>query len=288
MYGVLRLLVLRLRSFFRSICKDSHEVSNTSIACTLQPIGAERDADEGKQEETSPSSKGTLTVSTLLDEVWLSVLSCCTPLELCKFARIDKRFRQLANDDNIWRQLCRARWVGKQGMSDALFRNGNYSLVRLSITEIKDLLRRRNVTFDHVRERHELLQALSSSNPTVSTLSAAEPLPIPGKWKVSYAYAELDSCRQTITEDEVGHYRWQLIYHGTPSNLGLRHFQRNGVFVSPHFGETRWSLHSNGQYFVMQGVAPLQVKRNLQNWGWTIGEGSGTEYHSRELGGQGA
>ena len=64
----------------------------------------------------------------------------------------------------------------------------------------------------------------------------------------------------------MAHFRWRLVYHGRPSSMGLRrglgklvistelygvliepqmigrHFQKNGVFVSPHFGETRWQL----------------------------------------------
>ena len=53
------------------------------------------------------------------------------------------------------------------------------------------------------------------------------------------------ACATTSpSQMQVAHFRWQLVYHGRPSSMGLRHFQKNGVFVSPHFGETRWHLGS--------------------------------------------
>jgi len=81
----------------------------------------------------------------------------------------------------------------------------------------------------------------------------------------------------------VAHFRWRLVYHGRPSSMGLRHFQKNGIFVSPHFGETRWSLLHGGRFFEMQGIDPLQVSRNSDNWGWVIGAETSTEYHSAEV-----
>lgn len=217
----------------------------------------------------------------LLDESWLCVLSFFGPKDLCRCARLDQKFRSLSNDDGLWRHLCRIRWKNKQWMPDDLFRNGDYSRHQLSVAECKSLLKRRGISFVLAREKPELVLAVRSSTPQV--LSNGQSLPIPGKWKCSYAYAELDSTRVNITEDEVGYFRWQLIYHGQPSNMGLRHFQRNGTFVSPHFGATTWSLHSNGRYFVMQGVQPLEVERNPETWGWIIGAGSGTEYRSVEV-----
>merc|ERR1712166_451188 len=95
-----------------------------------------------------------------------------------------------------------------------------------------------------------------------------DPLLIQGKWKTSYACAEVDSKRQEIGHAEVACFRWHLIYNGRPSSMGLRHFQKNGVFVSPHFGETTWRLDDSGRQFAMEGVAPLRIERNTDNWGW--------------------
>lgn len=221
---------------------------------------------------------GGASLPNLLDECWICVMSFLSPKELCSCAYWSARHRALANSDDLWARLCRRLWADKQHMPNELFRNGDYSLLNLSVQECKSLLKRRGVAIAGVTEKSELLAKLQESTPRVIE---GQPLPIPGKWKTSYAFAEVDSRRQAITAEEVSHFRWQLIYHGRPSSMGLRHFQRNGVYVSPHFGETTWHLDGRG-YFVMQGVEPLQVRRDATNWGWLIGAGSGTEYLSVE------
>lgn len=164
-------------------------------------------------------------------------------------------------------------------MPDELFRNGDYRGISLSVRECKSLLARRGVSLDAgCREKEELVAAVNDSSPPIFD---GQPPPILGKWKTSYACAELDRHREMITEYEVSYFRWQLIYNGRPSTLGLRHFQRDGIFVSPHFGQTSWYLDQGN--FIMQGVAPLQVRRNPDNWGWFIGHGTNTEYHSIEV-----
>lgn len=171
------------------------------------------------------------------------------------------------------------RWANKQYMPDDLFRNGDFNSIRLSVAECKSLLRRRGVRFDGLREKAELMEALEESTPLVSS---RKPLPRHGKWKVSFAFAEADSQREDITNAEVSYFRWQLIYNGRPSTMGLRHFRADHVFVSPCFGETAWQLDGNG-HFCMRGYPPLKVNRNTDNWGWVIGKGTGTEYHSVEV-----
>lgn len=214
----------------------------------------------------------------LPDDCWFRVLANLTDKELCRCARVGSKHREFANEDDLWIRLCRLRWHDKQNMPNELFRNADYSLLKLSVSESKALLKRRGVNFAHITEKPELLEAVRGSTPAVI---GGQPLPIPGKWKTSYAFAELDSRRQHITHEEVAHFRWQLVYHGRPSSLGYRHFQRNGVYVSPHFGETTWHIDGRG-YFVMQGVEPLGILRNPATWGWVLGSGSSTEYHSAE------
>jgi len=215
----------------------------------------------------------------LLDECWVRVMSFLSAGELCRCAGLGSKCRALANNDELWRHLCRVRWADKQYMPDELFRNGDYRLVSLTVPECKSLLARRGIDFSNIFEKSELLAQLHSSNPAVFH---RQPLPIPGKWKTSYAFAEADSHRGKITLDEIAHFRWHLIYNGRPSRMGLRHFQRNGVFVSPHLGQTSWRLDEQGN-FVMHGVQPLAVQRNRADWGWAIGVGTNTEYHSREV-----
>jgi len=219
----------------------------------------------------------------LLDETWLKVVSFFTPVELCRAGRADWKLHSIANDEEIWRSLCNERWQGKQLMPPTeLFKNGDYSGLHLSVAECKSLLRQRDVNIHNVTEKSELLQALCESNPHIPGCRRGQANAIPCKWKRSYALAEIDSKREYITVDEVSHYRWQLIYHGRPSTMGLRHFQKNGVFISPHFGETQWSLPHGGRWFAMQGLDPLKVTRNHENWGWILGSRTSTEYHSFE------
>lgn len=223
-------------------------------------------------------AKPNVPLPSLLDENWACVMTSLTPLELCLAAGVSPKFRVLSNGDNLWRAHCLRRWKGKQRMPDDLFRNGDYSLLDLTVSECKSLLERRDASCGHLCEKRELLHAVHSTNPRVID---GQPLPILGKWKTSYAYAEADSRRQIMTREEVSYFRWQLIYNGVPSTRGLRHFQKNGVFVSPHFGETSWTLDRRNN-FVMMDMPPLQVRRNSANWGWIIGPGTGTEYHSVE------
>lgn len=217
----------------------------------------------------------------LLDECWVRAIGFLEPTSLCACARVSCRWRSLSNDDATWKHCCAWRWSGKQGVRPGeLFVNGNYShLTSLTVRECKSLLERRGVVCEHLLEKAELLQQLRDTNPDM--IPGQSPL-IFGKWKTSYAYAVGDSRRRAITATEVDYFRWHLIYNGVPSRLGLRHFQKDGIFVSPHFGETRWCLEEDGRAFAMQGVARLAVDRNTENWGWMIGAGTGTEYHSVE------
>lgn len=223
------------------------------------------------------------TESRLLGESWLLVFSFLTTPELCRAAELQAALRPLATQEDLWKQLCELRWRGKQFMPPDLFRNGDYRGLQLTVAECKSLLRRREVNASlSGMEKSELLQAVHRSNPHVPGVGP-EPLPIPSKWKRSYVYAELDRKRPNITQQEVAHFRWQLIYHGRPSSMGYRHFQKNGLFVSPHFGETRWFLEQEGHLFTLEGMAPLQVHREPETWGWVLGASTSTEYHSVEI-----
>jgi len=104
---------------------------------------------------------------------------------------------------------------------------------------------------------------------------------IPGKWKLAFASAQMDSLRHTITVDEVAHFRWLLFYNGAMSGSGLRHFESDGCFHSPHFGRTAWFLTDDGE-FCISGCYPLSVERR-HDFGWCIGKGSSTVYFSVEV-----
>merc|ERR1719447_418394 len=111
-------------------------------------------------------------------ESWPVILGFLSIAELCRFAGLSAALRAEANNDDLWSQHCRRRWAGKQRMPFLLFRNGNYDHLRLSVPEMKCLLRRRGVDSAHMIDKSELAAALSSSNPLV--LDGA-PLPIPSR-----------------------------------------------------------------------------------------------------------
>ncbi|CAE7454009.1 unnamed protein product, partial [Symbiodinium pilosum] len=158
----------------------------------------------------------------ILEEAWLKVLSYFSPADLCHLSPVHAKLHALASDEDTWKSQCTLRWRGKQWMkAGELFRNGDYTGLKLSVAECKSLLRRRGVNgLPHITEKAELLHALHETNPHVAG-ARRKAATIPCKWKRSYAYAELDSKRSHITHDEVAHFRWRLVYHGRPSSMGL-------------------------------------------------------------------
>ncbi len=89
--------------------------------------------------------------------------------------------------------------------------------------------------------------------------------------------AEIDSRRTVMAREELVHFRWNLLYEGKPSQLGLRKFNENGSYWSPYMGVCEWILH--GRQLLFAGMA-LTVERDPRNWGWIIGKGQRTVYYS--------
>jgi hypothetical protein len=102
----------------------------------------------------------------------------------------------------------------------------------------------------------------------------------PKSWKESYVMAEIDSRRVGMTRDELVIFKWQLIYDGTPSTMGLRKFNENGTYWSPYMGICEWLLHD--QRLMFAGLS-LLVERDANTWGWVIGRGQRTTYYSVEV-----
>ena len=220
----------------------------------------------------------------LPDECWLGALAYLAPRELCACALVPP-LRALADDDALWERVCDRRWEGKQGVTRGeLFWRGDYSRARLCPGEMKAILARRadgraRASWAAMRERAELEAALDASTP------APRPSETPprAKWKAACAAAERDAAtRLRIARDEVARLRWRLVYHGTPSTRGLRHFREDGVFESPQLGLVRWSLDDAGN-FLMHGQGAFPVVRDPQTWGWVIGTRGQIEYHSVEV-----
>jgi hypothetical protein len=128
------------------------------------------------------------------------------------------------------------------------------------------------------------LGALKTANELRASLQQqccllSQHVPIRRKWKSSYYGASVDSRRNRICVSEVAHFKWSLVYHGSPSSTGFRTFRSDGVYLSPYLGATNWWLNDNGT-FQIGGMESLTVTRNLVNWGWVIGQNSATVYHS--------
>jgi len=104
---------------------------------------------------------------------------------------------------------------------------------------------------------------------------------IRGNWKAKFAFAELDSRRELISKEEVAYFRWQLVYDGVPSRLGLRHFKPGGVYESPYLGQSKW--HLEGRAFVLNLDLKLTVERCQKDWSWIIGRHERTEYRSIDV-----
>jgi len=96
-------------------------------------------------------------------------------------------------------------------------------------------------------------------------------------WKQWFGWAEYDKTRPIISQDEMCDYAWKLIYNGAESRMGLRKFLPNGTYHSPYAGLCEWALMDNRLCFM--GLQ-LPVTRNLETWGWIIGPGTATVYHS--------
>ena len=115
--------------------------------------------------------------------------------------------------------------------------------------------------------------------PTAPVIVDGRVMRDPRSWKESYALAEIDSRRRYMSVEELVNFRWQLIYDGSPSRMGLRKFNEDGTYWSPYMGLCTWML--DGERLAFAGMS-LLVERNASNWGWVIGRGQRTEYHSVE------
>eukprot|EP00656_Telonema_subtile_P022072 TRINITY_DN23129_c0_g1_i1.p1 TRINITY_DN23129_c0_g1~~TRINITY_DN23129_c0_g1_i1.p1 ORF type:complete len:204 (+),score=30.08 TRINITY_DN23129_c0_g1_i1:180-791(+) len=182
--------------------------------------------------------------------------------------------RKLSNRDSLWQAACLHRWAGKQRMGTGLFHHANYRELQLTSAECDGILAGHGVgkELDELHEKRAAVTELTCG---------LEALPILGKWKTSYAHAEVDSKRNQITMLEMDYFRWALLYHGQPSRHGLRHFRIDGQFESPYLGSSSWSLDEDG-WFVLDSNLKLPISRT-DDWGWMLGEGCQTEYSSVDL-----
>lgn len=212
--------------------------------------------------------------STLPNELWIKSLSY---LDICdlthSIALVNRALLDLSSDDSIWYEMCERKWEGKLNVSRFFVRDG------VNDSDPRDLHADHSFPFRTAMTFCSQLVAQFGHPRSVPPLNMCSLMHQPTSWKESYWMAELDSHRETITREELTIFRFQLVYMGSPSKMGLRQFNRDGFYESPYMGRTEWILH--GQQLLFAGMS-LLIERDKGNWGWIIGRGERTEYISIE------
>ncbi|KAL9182504.1 hypothetical protein ACHAXT_013156 [Thalassiosira profunda] len=221
----------------------------------------------------------------LPNELWIRSFSFLGSQDLFSLGNASRAFQAMASDDALWEPQCRRRWEGKQNVRRFLVRRradgrrregGDDSGVTCCRS---DAVRRycRAIQFRGTWYRDHL-GSLSRFEDNASALNMSDALlHPPTSWKEAYIMAEMDSRRTVLTREELIHFKWQLIYGGSPSKTGLRQFNANGTYTSPYLGTCEWILE--GRHLQFSGMA-LLVERDAKTWGWIVGRGQRTEYYS--------
>ena len=178
-------------------------------------------------------------------------------------------------------RFCESRFKGKCIRlleNSYLFAFGQYNPVDLTKSQIKECLRLRGLkgslfVLDTLKELQRKYRESTSPFNHLKPMRYC-------KYKCSLVHAILDSRRDRITTNEIGYFRWKLFYQNRPSSTGIRHFREDGVYVSPYLGRATWELTEKNEFIIHKFTRPLSVRRRREDWGWTIGKGSRSEYWS--------
>ncbi len=200
-------------------------------------------------------------------------------VDLCKFSETSKSSFVNSNVDSLWRDLCEIYFREKcvRLFNGNLFSFGAYAVADLTRDDIIHILRIRGVRGSLIDQSTKQLENIYEKSSLV--VNTALPT-LKGKYKCSLANALIDSHRVRITKHEIGYFRWKLFYQNRPSATGIRHFREDGVYISPYLGQATWDLTNNGDFIIHKFTRPLSVRRRREDWGWTIGKGSRSEYWS--------
>ncbi|KAJ1568070.1 hypothetical protein HK096_007655, partial [Nowakowskiella sp. JEL0078] len=107
-------------------------------------------------------------ISNLPYEIALRILSNIrTAKLLCRCTLVNKSWNKLANDDLLWKELCRKKWASKKHMKLELHPRVDYSnlIESLSIKEMKNILERRQVLYKLLLEKREIVARLKETRP---------------------------------------------------------------------------------------------------------------------------
>ncbi|KAL3764472.1 hypothetical protein ACHAW5_000136 [Stephanodiscus triporus] len=220
-------------------------------------------------------------MSTLPNELWIRAFSFLDQKDLFVLGNVSRNFLSASSADSLWEDICHRRWRGKQNVGRFAKRGtvgggggggGGGGVGGGGWGGDND--GRVEYCSDILRQFGRL---------------CLPPLNVPGSlmhdpksWKESYVMAEIDSRRVEMSTYELVRFKWQLIYDGSPSKMGLRKFNENGTYWSPYMGVCEWLLQ--GRRLMFAGLS-LMVERDANTWGWIIGRGERTTYYSVDVDG---
>ena len=207
--------------------------------------------------------------NSLPNELWIRSFAYLNEKDLFNLANVSRNFLSISSTDELWQVHCYRRWKGKQNVKRFMKKDA----------EIGRVVNDGRLGSD-VMQVINLLQYSTTINVGEGNISSHSNLIYkPKSWKESWILAEIDSRRTLMTREELVYFKWKLIYDGSPSQMGLRQFSEDGTYWSPYMGTCQWQL--NYKCLMFAGMA-LQVERNADRWGWVIGRGERTVYHSVE------
>ena len=200
----------------------------------------------------------------LPNEILRSIFRYLSPEDLSRTALVCKKWFNTPVE-SLWKFWCQYRWKSKKNMKLELFQHANYSLVikELSVKELKSILTRRNVKYQHLIEKSEFADLVLKTTTKLA-------VPAHGKWKSSYINAELDSKRTAISKYELCSKKWNFRFkEWTREQPGMMaRFNEDYTYTSDLMNANmRWRFYA-GDVQVEQ-YPPLSPSRTA-DWGWKL------------------
>ncbi|KAI8930158.1 F-box domain-containing protein [Entophlyctis helioformis] len=131
-------------------------------------LQSEQQQQEQQRMERRQDDKRVDLVTALPVELGIRILSfITTPKQLLRCGQVSRRWSQLAEDDSLWRDLCRTRWADKVDHPLELHPRVDYTNMadELSVREIKALLRRRKADMRGCIEKSDMVALLKRTTP---------------------------------------------------------------------------------------------------------------------------